>query len=109
VLPADQSAIQITQNKSSMDPVFGAIAEQVVEKTAEAQTNIESNKKYKILLKELVDAGINKGLFSSLHTRQSIKDLDKAEALRDVNGNTESDQSFSLRLQEAEFRKVGLK
>ena len=65
-----------------------------------------SSDSYKTLLAELTHFASQKGVFSSIEEKDliEIKDLNTATAK-----TNETDEAFALRLQEAEYRRSGLK
>ena len=77
---------------------------EVINATALTQKGMQKQETYKIALKELIEARKNNGLFKDINAPIPTNDLDSAEGLEG-----ESDEDFAKRLQEAEFRKAGLK
>ncbi len=79
--------------------------EKIITTTASAQLLPEKQELYKANLRELISGVISQGLFTKVTQKINLETLDFAEADKKTN---ESDESFATRVQEAEFRKVGL-
>ncbi len=77
---------------------------QVIDATIATQSDPEKSRQYKAEVSALILAGQKSGFFANKDNPIPIDELDSAEALEG-----ESDEDFAKRLQEAEFRKVGLK
>lgn len=77
--------------------------EAVIEATVSSQLSPEKETLYRKNLTTLVDHVVNQGLFNQVRNKIDLKEIDNAEA------EHETDEEFAIRLQEAEFRKVGLK
>lgn len=75
----------------------------VIEATTSAQASPEKIILYKQSVAELINAVVKQGLFAEVKNKIDLETIDIAEA-----DEHESDEEFATRLQEAEFRKVGL-
>lgn len=78
---------------------------QIIKATTSAQASPEKSVLYKQNIIELIEAVVNRGLFANVHNKIDVKQIDSAIADQD---SAETDEEFAIRLQEAEFRKVGL-
>lgn len=76
----------------------------VIETTVSSQPIKEKAQQYKENLQDLMHAVKSNSLFEKVKKPIDIENLDKAE-----HEEGESDEDFATRLQEAEFRKAGLK
>ncbi|QBR83419.1 hypothetical protein E3983_02980 [Legionella israelensis] len=101
--PEDFEAVFVKKESISKVPVEKK-AKQVIETTVSAQACEEKRQKYRENVSELVNAVVKEGLFADIKNKLAIEMLDSAVADKD-----ETDKDFAKRLQEAEFRKVGLK
>ncbi|KTD15853.1 hypothetical protein [Legionella israelensis] len=101
--PEDIETVFVKKEFISKVPVEKK-AKQVIETTVSAQACEEKRQKYRENVSELVNAVVKEGLFADIKNKLAIETLDSAVADKD-----ETDEDFAKRLQEAEFRKVGLK
>ncbi|BCA95572.1 hypothetical protein TUM19329_19330 [Legionella antarctica] len=77
---------------------------QIIDTTSSSQTEPEKARLYKETLTNLINTVNKNGLFAQVENRISVNSIDIAKA-----DKGESDEDFAIRLQEAEFRKAGLK
>lgn len=76
---------------------------EVIKVTASSQGTKEKSLQYRTVLEELITAVKRLGLFGDINNKIAINEINTAKA-----APGESDEDFAKRLQEAEFRKVGL-
>lgn len=105
--PAKPTSHKSTTNAAAPIEKLTSKEEQVLATTLSSQGDDEKRERYKALLKALIQ---NKGLFSKV-TKEMQIDINQVNLDTNsiVPNEGEDDADFALRLQEAEFRRSGLK
>ncbi|QMT60991.1 hypothetical protein [Legionella sp. PC997] len=86
---------------------FSEKEEQVINATVSAQGEQDKVNLYRENITQLIQTASSLGLFSQVKNKIDLDKIDKAEALKNEQGEqVESDEAFAERLQEAELRRV---
>jgi hypothetical protein len=100
VLPEDDNECF---SDDTTERVIEHLTENVIVTTSSTQRDSEKFVLYKENITQLIEKVQNQGFFAEVSNKINLAEIDSAKA-----DSGESDEEFAKRLQEAEFRKVGL-